>query len=291
MFVRYSRAVGTYGSYRQVERGFSLAVDIHIGSHSDHAREAVMFREREAALKRTLAPLGPTYAAWFRRALGPGQRFGGWLAALDAERTEPLQWDYRSRLPAPRPVVVAAPAVPGVPSLATASMPSRIDVWLHLAAKASRLAHGRALVGFTLAQLSLDEPAGLRWPEPPVDSVVQRLGAAARGGSFMDQPVLLARALVELRGRGEEVAAVARDAGGPVELRALATALAAGLAARSLTDDELVSIARATFERRVVWTWVLVTQPASEEPRLRAALKARQPEPTDDSWAEFVGSR
>lgn len=280
--------VGTYGSYRQVERGFSLVVDINIGSYSDHAREAVMFREREAALRRSLAPLGATYAAWFVRVLGPGRRFAGWLGALDAERTEPLQWDYRSRLPAPRPVVVETP---GVPSPIAASVPSRIDVWLHLAARATRLAHGRALVGFTLAQLAEGEPAGLRWPEPSTDAVVQRLKAVARGGSFTDQPVLLARALVELRGREEEVAEVARDGSQPVELQALATAWTAGLAARSLTDAELERIARATFERRVVWTWVLVTQPASEEPRLRAALKARRPEPTDDSWAEFVGSR
>lgn len=280
--------MGTYGSYRQVERGFSLAVDINIGSHSDHEREAVMYREREAALKRSLAPLGQTYAAWFRRVLARDHRFAGWLAALDAERSKPLQWDYQARLPAPHPRIVETP---GVPSPQTSTMPRKLEVWLHMMPKARRLAHARALVGFTLAQIAEGEPAGLRWPEPPTDATVQRLEAVAQGGSFSDQPVLLARALVELRARGDEVAEVARDDSQPLELQALAIAWTAGLAARPLTDAELERIGRATFERRVVWTWVLVTQPASEQPRLWAALKARRPEPKDDSWAEFVGSR
>lgn len=264
--------VGTYGTFVLPLEGLSLAQDITIGSHSDHTREGPMLEERKQALDAATQPHAALYQRWFNRVLAKEQPWADWLGALDVKRRSELQWDYKARLPAPRPVTKSDGPM-------TIDPFGKLQVYLHLSARESDLAHARAVVGFTLAQLELGELDGLAWPAAKPPEMAERLGRVGRADSFRGQAIAVASALVDLRASMAQLAGLVADEQQPADVRALAAVLSAARARRALTDADLDLLvkARTTVDARSLCVWALATQPKANEKAVLAQLEAKLP--------------
>jgi hypothetical protein len=276
--------LGTYGSYKHVGKGFTIAKEINVGSYSNHEHEADTYREREQAIDTQVKPLLPMYEAWFARALGDQHPFGGWLDALDRQRSVPMPWDYKARLPGP-----IAPPKPerkepaGLLALApVASDDGRpTQVYLHMKPASPQLSQGRALVGFALAQAFLGDAPAFRVAPPPQAgwTLAQRLAHAVEGDSFAGQPALVAAAVVGARGEPAELTRLADDAAQQPAVRLLARLIALGLRHEPWPEADWARVAEAAkaTDRRTLWTWMLVFVPTSEAVAREAELRKREP--------------
>lgn len=289
--------LGTYGSYTLVRRGYTVAQNINVGSHSDHSREAEIFRSRESAIDAQVKPLLAMYDQWYGRVREQKHPYVDWLGALDTERTAAKQWDYKARLPGPirrkgpdrggllsiEPVVGAAP-----------------QIYLHMRPDSSELARGRALLGFALAQVFLGDgkeftlPTGIVGDGTPL---AQRAKHAAGADSFAGQPRLVAAFVFEARARQEDLARLAEDKAQPAEVRLLARLCLRGLRHEpwDATDWQLVEQARSQLDLRTLWTWVLIFAPTAEHATRESELRQRIPLSEDQArsfYESFVkGSR
>lgn len=272
--------MGTYGSYTLVRRGYTVTQDINIGAHSDHDREAEMFRSRESAIDAQVKPLLAMYEQWYGRIHTQKHPYTDWLGALDADRSAAKQWDYKARLPGPSRRKSPDPRDPLAiePLLANVAP----QIYLHMRPGSSALARGRALLGFALAQSFLGDakeftlPAGATGSGTPL---AQRAKHAASADSFSGQPRLVANFVFEARSRQDELARLVDDKAQSAEVRLLARLCLRGLRHESwdATDWQLVEQARSQLDRRTLWTWVLISAPAAEQAARERELRQRIP--------------
>lgn len=275
--------VGTYGTFVFPLEGFSIAQDITIGSHSDHAREGPMLEQEQQALLAATRPHAALYQRWFSRVLAKDQPYADWLGALDVKRRTALQWDYKARFPAPLPVTKGERPLDPF---------SKLQVYVHLAPKESDLAHARAVVGFTLAQLAAGDVDGLAWPAAKPPALSERLARVGRADSYPGQGIAIASALVDLRASLGQLNGVAADETQPPEVRALAAVLAAAHARRPLTDADLDLLVRArtAVDARSLCVWALATQPKAHEKALLARLEVKLPDVLSE-LSDFLKAR
>ena len=262
--------VGTYGTFVFPLEGFSLAQDITIGSHSDHTREGPMLEQEQQALLAATRPHAALYQRWFNRVLTKEQPYADWLGALDVKRRRGQPWDYKARFPAPLPVTKGERALDPF---------SKLQVYVHLAPRESDLAHARALVGFTLAQLAAGDLDGLAWPAAKPPALAERLGRGGSADSYRGQGITLASALVDVRASMAQLNGVVADETQLPEVRALAAVLAAAHARRPLTDADLDLLVRARIvvDARTLCVWALATQPKAHEKALLTQLEVKLP--------------
>lgn len=287
--------LGTYGSYSNPRRGYTLSVAINIGSHSDHSREAPLLAEKQTQSEQLLQPLVSRFDAWVERPRAQKHPYGDWLAALDWQRTKALPWDYISRLPAPIPRPTADYA------LSPLSLPSQPELYLHMKPQAPNLARGRALVGFALAQAFLGDTPDLTLPDGPKWPLAERLRYAATADSYSGQPRLLAALILAARGRDGELLAYADDPTKPPHLRLLAGLIGQSLRAAPLSAAswQQLDAAKSAADRRTLWTWMLTLTPAAAQPQVEQELRQRLPlasagadQDKTDFYREFIrGSR
>jgi hypothetical protein len=274
--------LGTYGSHTLVRRGFTVAADINVGSHSDPAREDEIFRSRGAAIDAQVRPLLPLYTSFYERALAHKHAYAGRLGALDRARATAMPWDYRWRLPAPVRRATAAGADPG--SLLIAPPLTPLQLYLHMRADATELARGRALIGFVLAQLALGDSAELVLPAADPRPLAERVKHTAGADSFAGQPHLIGALLIAARGQASELLRLVEDPAMGAEVRLLARLCLIGLRHQAWTpaDWHKVAAARSAVDRRTLWTWVLLFAEESELAAHEAELRRQVPLSEDD---------
>lgn len=273
--------LGTYGSYTLLRRGFTLATDINVGSYSVPTHEAEVFHERETAIAAQVKPHLAMYDAWYKR-VGTGQHaYRGYLGALDAERTTQKQWDYKSRLPGPlpRPQTSAVSALIEPIMLTGPADRNWPQIYLHMRPSATPLAHGRALVGFTLAQLALGEDPGFVFPPAAVGGLSERLARVSRGDSFGGQAILLSALLFDVRARQPELAQLVEDPAATKESRLLAGLVLRGLRHEPFApaDWQRLEAAKKIIDQRTLWTWALLFCPDSAQAAHEDQLRQRLP--------------
>jgi hypothetical protein len=280
--------MGTYGNYRLVRRGYTLAANILVGSYSDHAHEAAVLRDREQALAAVLVPLAPYYDGWFAQLADGAHAFRGWLGALDRTREHSEASDYQDRIAAPRPEVIRTH--PNVPEIATVDL-SRLEIHLHARPRATAIARGRALIGLELARVTLGDGPGWAVAPPAQVHVVGRLEAVVRGDSHTGQARLVARLVREVAGHADELHRIADDPGRPPEVRILAGLVVAALRGE-LWREPAGLVARTRVDRRTVWTWILACGPAEDERARAQALAATIPikAGAEDFARDFLGA-
>jgi hypothetical protein len=276
--------LGTYGAFKLARTGYTIAMEISIGSFSDSDREADAYRAREAAIAAQVQPRLPGYDAWFRRALAGKHSYAGWLDGLDRGRATATDQDYKWRLPGPEAPPPPSPPPGARPSPLGAYLGDRpVELYLHMNAAQPPVAQTRALLGFVLAQIELGDSEPLRLPGPGVDwPLSRRLEHAARGDSFQGQGPLLARLLFDVRGQAPALERFAADATNPAPERALAGLAAAALAYRPLRAADWERLAAANADRRLLWTWALALGPTSEAASREADLQKRLPLSDED---------
>lgn len=267
--------LGTYGTYLLPQHGYTLARAINVGSYSEPDHEDVVFHQREAAIDAQVKPLLALYKSWYERVFTQPHPYSGWLGAIDRERATKQQWDYRARLPGPTPLVRRQPA--DVPALDDSE--GAMEVYVHMKPQRSPLAHGRALVGFALAQAFLGDGASFKLPQGQPPPLAQRLARAAHGDFFSGQSHLLAALLFDVRPRQPELVRFVEDKAQTAELRLLASLVLRGLRHEPWTpaDWQRLSESRTQTDVRTLWTWALLLAPAEEQPAREAELRQRLP--------------
>jgi hypothetical protein len=274
--------VGTYETWQLPTKGFTLAMEVRVGSMDDPEAENSAAIRRKSEIDLAVRPHRGLYETWFERVLNPDNPWADWLGALDAQREMAKPGDYKARVP--------APAIPRDPMVVTPldSSLGELQIYLHLAADKTGIDRARAAVGFMFAAVATVDPP-LRWSRAePASRAVERLKHAARYDAFEGQAVAIATVLKELR--DVPLTAIETDVKMPAEVRALALVLQAGRDRRALTDVDLrrVAAARAEIDARTLVTWVLATQPKAREADLVAQLEVLFPGVITGSFADFL---
>jgi hypothetical protein len=283
LLVAAPAVAGTYGSYTLARTGYTVAQEISVGYMSNHEHEAEVYRERQAAAEKSIAPLVGMYDVWFARAARNKHAYRGWLAALDVTRAKLADGDYQQRMPAPKPRRKDELVV---------SLQRGNSIYLHMRADSTPLARTRALVGFALAQASFGDGADFTLTSKNDQPLVEQLDRAARSG-FHDAGWSLAPLILDMRERSADLARFAADTTQKAEQRLLARLLSLALAGKSWSagDWPLVDAAAKESDSRSIWTWIFVFSPTDAQPRQEIELRKRAP--LDDAgeryfYKEFV---
>ncbi len=257
---------GTYGSFNRVQKGYTVSVDLPIGSMSGPdpgAAEAAALERRQDEMASELAPLFPFYEKVFRRVLEAAHPYKDWLGALDASRAKRHEEDYLARIPAP------------VRHKNDAML--RQPMWhLHLATKLSLIAQGRAIVGFALAQVFLGSD-GFTWPEAP-GTFREALSRVEKTDFYSGQAIAVAAGLLDPRATAPALVAILTDTTAPATEQLLARLMLHGKNLDVFADSDWALVTKAQkagCDPRTLWTWVLLFATPGEMPALTAQLRQR----------------
>lgn len=289
--------LGTYGSYTLSRKGYTVAKEINVGSYSDPSHEGEVYRTREQGIDQKVQPLLPMYDAWFARLFDQKHPYGGWLDALERNRTTTMQWDYKSRLPGPHTIKlqrVESPSALALPSsdFANGEPP---QVYLHMKPNATQLEQGRALIGVALAQAFLGDTPTFQAavPQPADWTLAQRLAHAVEGDSFRGQPMLIAAVILAARSAQPELEHLVDDNSQSSAVRLCARLIYLGLRHEEWHESDWPRLEAATHgtDRRTLWTWMLVFVPSADAAAREAELRTRLPLSKDDEdyfYREYV---
>jgi hypothetical protein len=295
VFVAAPAHAGSYGSYVEPRKGYSIAKDVSVGAMSDHRQEADVYRNKEERAKKQIAALVPMYDAWVARA-SARKGYAGWLGAWDRDRANARQSDYKWRIPGPRHIKPTNPD----PLALELDDGRGLQIYLHVKPSATQVQRGRALVGFALAEAEAGDDALTKLGDEDLaatkEAAATRLDRAEHFDSFAGQPASMAGAVLALaRAQGQLVALVS-DAKTTPSTRLLARLLLHGYKRDVWTaaDWTLAEACEPDLDRRMLWTWLLVFNDEASATGLRAELQRRWPLSEEDKryfLAEFVDGK